>query len=322
MQNICILTMRWRNDNMLLRIAQGDAYGMAREYVKTKEHPEHVVECLKLERYLQHPSYHKLPAGSYTDDTQMSLGVAEALLESYNAKDVTHERFVELWYQAFKRDPRDGYSRVFQSLLEQAQSAEALRASLKPDSTKNGAAMRSVPLGVISDVNQLKAVAMRQAGTTHATYEGVTSSVLVALMSHFALYDRRGFLGMTGWLETHLPLAGKFREAWVGPVQAKCDNSPYDVGINTAWAVHTLLTTQDTLMGIMRQTVAWGGDTDSVAAIAWGIASCRMQDEELPAFLEDDLERVNGSSYGPQYLKTLGRSLMDAYDKKGGQHGS
>lgn len=306
---------------MLLRIAQGDAYGMAREYVKTSEQPEHVAEVKKMQRYMAHPSYHKVPAGTYTDDTQMSIAVVEALLESHNAKDVTHERFIELWYRAFKRDPRDGYSRVFQALLEQAQSGAALRASLKSDSTKNGAAMRSVPLGVISDVEQLKTVAMRQAGTTHGTYEGVASSVLVALMSHFALYDHRDFPSMTGWLETHLPIAGKFREAWVGPVQSKCDNSPYDVGINTAWAVHTLLTTQGSLMDIMRQTIAWGGDTDSVGAIAWGIASCRMQNEELPAFFEEDLERVNDSSYGPQYLKTLGRTLMDAYDKKGKQHG-
>ena len=116
--------------------------------------------------------------------------------------------------------------------------------------------------------------------------------------------------------ESQLPITGRFREAWVGPVQSRCAHSPYDVGINTAWAVHTLLTTQTTLLGIMKQVLEWGGDTDSIGAIAWGIASCRMR-EELPAFFETDLEKENGSAYGPAYLKTLGKQLMDAYDVKG-----
>jgi len=311
--------MLHRNDNMLLRIAQGDSYAMAAEYVnRHPEEPEHK-ELFEFKRYLTHPTYHKLPAGTYTDDTQMSIAVSEALIASPNCELVTHEQFVWYWWNAFQRDKRDGYSRGFQKLLETATCAQDLRDTLKPDSTKNGAAMRSVPIGVISDANKVKAVAMRQARTTHDTYEGVLSSVLVALMSHFALHDPREFSDMTEWLESHLPIVGRFREAWVGPVQSSCAHSPYDVGINTAWAVHTLLTTQTSLLGIMKQVLEWGGDTDSVAAIAWGIASSRMR-EELPAFFELDLEKENGSAYGPAFLKDLGKKLMDAYDAKESEH--
>jgi len=309
--------VRHRNDLMLLRIAQGDAYGMAAEYCK--RHPEEPEEKLLYEfkQYLPHPAYHKLAPGTYTDDTQMSIAVSEALIRDasglYWEGYLKHEQFIQHWFDTFKRDERDGYSRGFQKLLEEATSADALRLSLKADSTKNGAAMRSVPIGVLLDPEDVKRVALIQAGTTHATYEGCTSSVAVALMSHFALYDRRGFPSMTGWLANHLPAFERFREPWVGPVQSKCKNSPWDVGMNTAWAVHTLLTTQTTLLGIMKQVLEWGGDTDSVAAIAWGIASARMR-EDLPAFFETDLEKLNGSKYGPDFLKGLGKQLMDAYD--------
>lgn len=307
------MKMRHPNPNMLLRIAQGDAYAMACEYVKRHpEEPEHQ-ELFEFKRYLSHPTYHKLPPGTYTDDTQMSIAVSEALLSSKDAREVTHERFVQYWFDTFKRDQRDGYSRNFQALLEQATSADGLRASLRPDSTKNGAAMRSVPLGVIADPEWVKTIAMRQAGTTHATYEGVTSSVAVALMSHYALYDRRDFFSMNRWLSNHLPIFEKFQQPWEGPVQSKCKHSPYDVGINTAWAVHTLLLTQTSLLDIMKQVIEWGGDTDSVAAIAWGIASCRYPDEVLPEFFETDLEKINGSKYGPVFLKDLGKRLMEAY---------
>lgn len=322
--------MRHRNDDMLLRIAQADAYGMAREYVKTKDFPEHVAECLKLERYIAHPSYHKVPAGTYTDDTQMSVANAEVLIKDQRALkawcnltltgmtfasrlNLSAKTFVEAYYEAFKRDPRDGYSRGFQTILEESQSPDHLRQLIVPNSRANGAAMRSVPLGVIKDVQELVHIAGTQASVTHATYGGINSSVAVALMSHYALYDRRGFSSMLGWGLQHCPAFEHFREPWVGPVQeASKDCKGLGVGLNTAWAVHTLLTTETSLMGILKRVIEWGGDTDSVAAIAWGIASSRYRDEALPEFLERDLE-ANNPTYGVAFLKQLGTQLMDAY---------
>ena len=317
--------MRHRNDLMLLRIAQGDAYGMAREYVKTKDFPDHVAECLKFERYLQHPTYHTLPPGTYTDDAQMSIAMSEFLI-AYELGAapgggggwgfLSHEQLVKNWFDAFKRDPRDGYSRKFQAILEEATDPTHLKLLIKPDSNKNGAAMRSVPIGVIRDVGELLKVAGLQAATTHATWGGINSSIAVALMSHFALYDRRGFSSMLEWGNLYCPVFEHFREPWVGPVQeASKDGKGLGVGVNTAWAVHTLLTEETTLLGIMQRLLKWGGDTDSVAAIAWGIASCRMT-EELPKFFEEDLERLSGSSYGPSFLKDLGKQLMDVHDTR------
>ena len=74
------MKMKHLNPKMLLHIAMADAYGMAREYVKTSEFPEHVAEVLKFEKYHKHPSYHKLAPGMYTDDTQMSIAITEVLL--------------------------------------------------------------------------------------------------------------------------------------------------------------------------------------------------------------------------------------------------
>jgi len=313
-----VAPMRHRNDNMLLRIAQGDAYGMAREYVKTADFPEHVAECLKLERYLAHPSYHKLAPGTYTDDTQMSIAVAEALLYHKTGDwddDLSAENFMDRFFVTFKRDERDGYSRKFQAILEEAKDPVHFRQLVTPTSTANGAAMRSVPLGVIKNPKEVVRIAGLQASTTHATYGGINSSVCTALMSHYALYNRRGFSSMRGWGLQYCPAFEHFREPWVGPVQeASKDGKGLGVGLNTAWAVHTLLVEETSLMGILKRTIEWGGDTDSVAAIAWGIASARYQDEILPDFLERDLEQGTSGKYGPTYLKDLGKCLMDAYE--------
>ena len=300
--------MRWRNDNMLLRIGQADAYAMACEYVKESDSELLKKELLKFEKYHRHPTYHKLPAGTYTDDTQMSVSVAETLISSNFDTQIFSNNF----FYTFKRDQRDGYSRPLQKILEEAKDPQHFRQLIVPNSNKNGAAMRAVPIGVLKDPQQVVEVASRQAAITHDMWGGRTSAAAVALMSHYALYDSRDFSSMFNWCKAWLPDFECFTQPWYGRVDQKNDRD-IGIGMITAWAVCTLLQEQTSLLGIMRQVIEWGGDTDSVAAIAWGIASCRYQDEQLPEFFECDLERENGSAYGPEFLKQLGKQLMDSY---------
>lgn len=63
---------------MLLHLAIGDAYGVGFEYV----HPDLIREQNDLRGYVQHPSHTTILPGQYSDDTQMSLAVTEALLQS------------------------------------------------------------------------------------------------------------------------------------------------------------------------------------------------------------------------------------------------
>ena len=324
--------MFYRNDNMLLRIAQADAFALAYEFVKDSDAPGLKESLLNFERYHQHPKYHKLAAGCYSDDTQMSLAVAEYLIKAHTDPAYIHDRvqgidalneqftcedFARYFYEAFKRDPRDGYSRGFQKILEESQSTKHMLTLIKPESNKNGAAMRAVPIGAMYDPHDVVSVAATQAKVTHDTYGGINSAVIVALMSHFGLHDRREFIEFKEWGLQYCPALEHFTRPWVGPVvgsKEASDPTGLGIGMNTAWAVHTLLCEESSLMGMMRRTIEWGGDTDSLAAIAWGIGSARLQNEELPQFLERDLEATGNPKFGPAYLKELGRRLMDAYD--------
>ena len=312
--------MVFRNDEMLLRIAQADAFAAAAEYVDRDKHASLIEDVNRFERYIQHPTHADLRPGMYTDDTQMSLAVAEVLIDSHRliARGGVpgRSRFAESFFDCFKRDPRGGYSRGFQKILEGSSSSSDMLRRLVPDSDKNGAAMRSVPLGVIPDPRTVVRVATTQAEITHATPGGTGSSVAVALMSHFSLYDPRGFSDVLGWGVQHCQCFEYFRVPWKGPVTGGWktkDSTGLGVGINTAWAVHTLLVEETSLRGIMDRLIDWGGDTDSVAAIAWGIASARYKDEVLPEFLERDLETRGNPKYGPAYLRDLGSRLMSAY---------
>jgi ADP-ribosyl-[dinitrogen reductase] hydrolase len=291
--------MKHPNPLMLLRIAQGDAFGLAVEYAKYPRDQELKEKVLRFERYYKHPT-HSLQPGCFSDDTQMSVAVAEVLLKDPTAHRSAYE-FTDSFIHCFKRDERDGYSRGFQAFLEKVTTPEEFLATIRNDSDKNGAAMRSVPIGVLSDPVDVANVAKVQAEITHNTIGGTMASVLVALMSHFALYTDEPLSELPDWLDK---TAHAQPPPWKGdPVQGP------GVGMNTARAVMTLLTTERTLLGIAKKTIEWGGDTDSVLAIAWGIASARMT-EELPPFFEGGLE--NGP-YGRTFLRNLGERLMTAF---------
>jgi ADP-ribosylglycohydrolase len=302
---------------MLVRIAQGDAYGMACEYIKFPRDQEVHDQALRFERYGRHP-IHKLAPGQYTDDTQMSVAVSEVLLElnvpdplapdrTWNLREVADAmklKFAEAFVRCFKRDRRDGYARHFQAFLETVKDGQDFIQRIHPDSDKNGACMRAVPLGILPTEAQVEFAAGEQAQLTHDTEGGRGSAMIVALMSHFALYSEEPLSKVPDFIRKYFCISSGGLPLW--------DGSPVvgpDVGMKTARAVMTLLATQSSLLDIARTTIEWGGDTDSVLAIAWGIASARMH-EKLPPFFDGGLE--NGP-YGYKFLADLGAKLMKRY---------
>jgi len=113
---------------VLVEIAIGDAYGAGFEYVA----PSVVASRNTLAAYLGHAKHHLAP-GRYTDDTQMSLAITEALLSE---EQFSNELIAECIVNAFKRDPREGYAGgFFQFLNEVADGADFL-ARIKPDKAR------------------------------------------------------------------------------------------------------------------------------------------------------------------------------------------
>src|SRR5262245_18028883 len=101
---------------MLLELAVGDAYGAGFEYVAK----ERIRKYNTARRYSQHPK-HDIRPGCYTDDTQMSVAVAEALV---SRDRWTPRLLAEHIVQAFRRDPRRGYANRFYDFLQQVGDGE------------------------------------------------------------------------------------------------------------------------------------------------------------------------------------------------------
>jgi hypothetical protein len=109
---------------MLLQLAVGDAYGAGFEYADAAM----VLQYNNLSRYVQHPR-HRLKPGSYTDDTQMSLAIAETIVAGEPwVPEVLASRFVA----TFKRDPREGYASRFYQFLLRVRNGEEFLEQMQP----------------------------------------------------------------------------------------------------------------------------------------------------------------------------------------------
>jgi ADP-ribosylglycohydrolase len=277
---------------MLFEIAIGDAYGAGFEFCPR----EKIVRCNDGLHYECHEK--GIPAGRYTDDTQMSIAVAELLLRE---EEPDGDAFADAFLATYRRDPRPGYSSHFAALLDACTTGAELRTRLLPGSRRNGAAMRSVPLAVIRDLARLRRVALAQAAVTHDSEEGRLSSHVVALMGHALLHARLRIDEVPDYVETHAGFV--LRRDWAAEVA--CD------AIETLHAVNTALQRHRALSGLLRGCVEFGGDVDSVAAIALGLASLsREYVRDIPASLVDGLE---AGAYGTTYLRELDERLVERF---------
>jgi len=304
--------MRNANTALLLMIAIADAYAMATEFVDSSRDFSVIRDALMFQRYVKHPKYQQF-AGQYTDDTEMSCANARVLI----AHPPPYEpiEFAQAWLDEFNRGGRrKGYSKSFQAFLESVKGAEDFLARVRSGSDSNGACMRAVPIGVLPRIEDVLAVATLQAKITHDTPTALFSARAVALMAHFTLHVSDTFEGLLRFLRNHLPVEdyvflNELRTPWSGRVHK---NNGKPLALSTVHAAYYVIRTNGRLLNMMEDIIHFGGDTDSVAAITWGVASTLHREEELPDFLFRNLEGGDPHT-GTPYLRDLGYRLMRAY---------
>ncbi len=276
---------------MLLELAIGDAYGAGFEYADKK----FIQEKNTLQGYVQHPRHKDIQPGRYTDDTQMSIAIAELLIEK---KEWTPKNIAEKFVDVFKRDTRTGYSGKFYTFLQSIEDGTEFLKRIKPDSEKSGGAMRSAPIGILQDISQVKEYARIQASITHNTTIGINAGIASALMSHYFMYDLGQKKDLGRFIEMHV--SGTWASYWKGEVKSK--------GFMPVRAAITAVMQYHSLAEILKQCIAFTGDVDTVATIALAAASKSKEvKQDLPNILFTTLE--NGI-YGKEYLLGLDKKLF------------
>jgi len=276
---------------MMVELAIGDAYGAAFEYAPATFVARHNT----VEGYPKHPTHAGIEPGNYTDDTQMTLAVAELLAEGGSWTPLAlADRFVEV----FHRDPRVGYAGGFHAFLRSVTSGREFLDRIRPASDKSGAAMRVAPVGLLPTVAEVRHHAEVQARVTHDTPAGVSSAEAAALAVHYCHYGLGPLSGLTKWISDQLDT--DWTRPWHGKVGSK--------GEMSVRAALTALSSARSMTALLHQCIAYTGDVDTVATIALAAAARSPEvADDLPAALYRDLE--NGP-YGRDHLRALNAGLM------------
>ena len=274
---------------MILELAVGDAYGAGFEYVEESK----VRKFNNVKSYHKHPT-HDVGNGKYTDDTQMSLAIAELLI---GRVDWTPLNIANKFVEVFKRDPRKGYAGRFYEFLQKVKSGKEFLDKIHPDSDKSGAAMRAGPIGFIRNTQEVIRYATIQARLTHDTPSGIDSAVASALISHYFLYNLGDNKDLGRFLESHVN--GDWDKSWYGEVGSK--------GYMSVNAAVTAIKECNSISEILKKCVDFTGDVDTVATIALAGASCSREiNQDLPQNLINGLEN---EVYGRDYIIGLDKKL-------------
>ncbi len=281
---------------MIVEGALGDAYGAGFEFAPR----EKIDQFNRLKRYEYHPKFSSVYK-RYTDDTQMALALAEFILEGseWNARGIA-DKMVEV----FKRDPREGYGWKFHKALSESDSGEALLQNVDAQSKRNGAVMRAYPVGIFSQEVRVMERAKIQAELTHNTVEAIMSAQAVALMLHFCYYRKGALRELPGYLAD---LQGTlWNNRWSGEVQIDA--------VQSTEAVLTVLTrSEPSLKKMLIDSVALGGDVDTVGSLVMAIASQADEvEQDLPEWMYTDIE---DGHYGLSYIKNIDRKLQALYSR-------
>jgi len=276
-----------RAGGALLGTFVGDALGMPFEGMPRASIPRHV-EMTEA----------RLGRGTYTDDTQMMVALAESLI-ARGRVDVAH--LSRAFLDAYQVDR--GYGRGTRRVFDLWRSGVAVDAAAGQvfdgkGSRGNGAAMRIAPVAVCfrDDHERLCVEAAASARVTHAHPVGVDGAVVQAAAIGAALRGEdilsvARATAQTAELRRTLDAVKELLAVppGCGQVHPRLTSSA-DAGESVAAALYSALA-HDRFETALQFAVGLGGDTDTVAAMSGAVAGARDGYHSIPtrwlAVLED-----------------------------------
>ncbi len=263
--------------------AIGDALGMPLEFGPRQP-------AGRLVRQMQ-PG--RLPAGTFTDDTEMALALAEALLAHcpLDPADLA-QRFLA-WYRAGPDDvgihTGDVLSRIAagEPWLQAAESVQRRR----PDSAGNGSVMRCWPVALAhwDDLAPLLADSRLQSRVTHPHPECQAGSACV----NATIYQLCRGIAPAKAVATALDLAA-VPDALRSVVEGAAGRSREELK-NSGWVRHTLesvvwgLLTTASFEEALVQVVNLGGDADTAGTVVGALAGAAYGLSSIPGRWQEAL---------------------------------
>lgn len=261
----------------------------------------------------------------YTDDTVMTIGVAESLIED---KEFHYWHMAGRLLNLHEAEPWRRYgrtlTRVFRSMRHGKLGFGMLDRDFFPEgSWGNGAAMRIAPVGLLfhDDPRAIRDIAYHCASITHSHELALEGAILQAcavaltVLAEPEEINPTEFLAVLRMITQSSRYQDKIRSIFellqhgcgkqdvidrLGNGAAAVDSVPT--------AIFAFLATAD-FKSAVQYAVSLGGDADTIGSMTGAIAGACYGLERIPSQWRETVE--NG-----EYLKTLGRNLWTTLKKE------
>jgi len=313
-----VITLRDRFRGCLLGLAVGDAAGAPFEGL--------AAETI----YRDFPPTNELVANppldvlTYTDDTQMTLGVAECLVADGR---IDPDRLMQHFASNYEagRGYGSGLRRILDAMTAQQEWKYLVETLFPGGSFGNGAAMRVAPVGLLfhDDPDRLRQEARQSALATHLHPLGVDGAVVVATAVSIAL--RESVLNSEAFYD-ELSKAAETEEFQWQLRTARRMGRDNMMSFGSSLAAHRSVTTAitcfamwpDSYENTISRAITMGDDTDTLAAIAGALSGARLGVQGIPQQLLNILENgPKGRDYIVQVADNLYARWSDSTTRVG-----
>lgn len=286
---------------VVLGLALGDALGAGWEGLT----PDLIYEMGPAVKIVAHESGDTL---YYTDDTQMTIGVVEALLESGEIEKHRLAAKFALFY-----DPNRGYGQGARQIINAIGAGDdweqvAANVFQGKGSLGNGAAMRVAPLGLYfaPDLDRVATQAALSAAPTHCHELGIEGARLMAVAAALAALSSGQVFDRLEFLQALLSVAETEEFQW--QISHAMQLNPFDslASFGNSLEAHRSVMTSimcfadspDSYCETVSRAISQGDDVDTLAAMAGALSGARLGINAIPSRLIESLEdQVQGRTY-------------------------
>lgn len=329
-------------ENIFLGIAIGDAYGAGLEFQDRNWIRAHV----DFTKFINKRTDINVPEKSvftidykewdYTDDTEMSIAVAKALMSGQLVTDdlfvkyFTDEYLLGFQTKGYKRNGHGSIRLVYNGEKDIEEIKEFQRNKTYPG---NAPPMRAIPIGFVKE-ERINAYAILNATSTHPHPKAIDASILIARAACGLLVEEIGQDQLIPYCRQYITdqetiekleaadrlhgpdlLDGKDFEVLCGPqpLQKKeFIEGLYGLSSNAMYtavaALYFIKHSRSAFEGL-KHSINLGGDVDSLASIVTGILAGKYGISDLPAYMIQNVEGVS-------YLREIAKAFELYVEKK------
>jgi len=327
--------MKINFEHIFLGIAIGDAYGAGLEF----QDRNWIRTNVDFTKFINKRTDINVPEKAiftidykewdYTDDTEMTIAVAKALMSGEEfSDDLLVKYFTDEYLLGFKIKgyKRNGHGAI-RWLYNGEKTIEEIR-DMQRHKTYPGNAppMRAIPIGFVKE-DKIELFAKINSTSTHPHPKGIDASILIARATRALLIEDISKQALISYcinyitdketieklkLVDQLPapalLKEKDFELLCGPQPLKKSDfveGLYGLPSNamyTAIAALYLIKHSNSAFEGLKNSINIGGDVDSLASIVVGILAGKHGIDDLPKFMLDNVEGVN-------YLKKISQTF-------------